>query len=510
MRAGVPDIVAHCESVPRAALGGQGPRRLFILLAVYFGLQCLTRTVISQNLQNDEAEQVLLAQDWSWGYGAQPPLYTWIQKTLFAGLGTNVFALALLKNFFLFSLYVLVFLAARQIFRRNLPAVFASASLLLFPHIVWESQRDQTHLILATACSAAALCLFLRLLQTRRTTWYLLFGVVAGLGALSKYNELFFLCALIVAALTMPGLRPAVLTPRMGLAFATMAVIVAPHVVWFVRHQGLALSETHSFAMASPGSGMTVFFRAIQQLFTAVLLFAGLPVVVYSPLLFAARNEVTPAQDNGIELYFSFLLRVIVTGLFLVAGVVFAFRVTVIRERWLEPLGFAVPILLAGWARPCLERRGARIILFLAGGAAAASLLAMNGTVLAANALQREHHLKIPWPELAAALRAQGFQGGNIVADGIVPGGNLKMQFRDSRVAIPMEPVALTPDAPLLMAWPANPGNRATPDFLAMAERISGKPIQPADMRYVEVPCSNGPRKSERLGFVLGRTMKTQ
>jgi len=474
------------------------------LLGIYFALHCVTRSLVSQNLQNDEAEQVLLAQDWSWGYGAQPPLYTWIQKAVFAILGTNVFALALLKNAFLFSVYALVFLSARRIFRRNRPAVFAAASLLLFPLIVWESQRDQTHLILATACSAVALYIFLRLVETRRTGWYLLFGVVAGLGALSKYNELFFLVALLIAALTMPSLRPAVLTPKMALALAALAVIVTPHVIWFVHHQSLGLSESHSFGIAARGMGGMVYFRGIQHLITAIVIFAGPPMLIYLPLLIAARKEKAAATaDFETELRFQFLVRVVEAGLVLVAVVVLACRVTVIRERWLEPLCFALPILLAGWARPALERRTANVLLYLAGAAAAASLIAMNATVLAANMLHREHHLNIPWRELATGFRADGFQRGNILADGIMLGGNLKMQFPDSRVSLPLEPVPLTPGAPLLLTWPANPGDKPTKDFLEEAERISGKAIRPEDVRYVEVQSANGSQKSERLGFVI-------
>src|SRR5690242_18624842 len=71
---------------------------LLILLGIYFGLHVLTRSVVSHNLQLDEAEQLILTQDWRWGYGAQPPLYNWLQKALFSAIGVNVFALSFLKN----------------------------------------------------------------------------------------------------------------------------------------------------------------------------------------------------------------------------------------------------------------------------------------------------------------------------------------------------------------------------------------------------------------------------
>src|SRR5678816_4766758 len=68
---------------------------LLVSMAIYFGLHVLTRSLVSNNLQLDEAEQLILTQQWRWGYGSQPPLYDWMQKALFGVLGVNVFALSL-------------------------------------------------------------------------------------------------------------------------------------------------------------------------------------------------------------------------------------------------------------------------------------------------------------------------------------------------------------------------------------------------------------------------------
>ena len=147
-----------------------------------------------------------------------------MQKILFSAVGTNVFALALLKSALLFGIYALVYCAAREIFDREKPAVLASVSLLLVPNIVWESQRDQTHLILATACAATTLYIFIRLLKTGQPGCYAAFGALAGLGALSKLNYLFFPVSLMLAALSVPKLRPAVLSRKLALSLLAVAL----------------------------------------------------------------------------------------------------------------------------------------------------------------------------------------------------------------------------------------------------------------------------------------------
>src|SRR5436190_22437 len=90
-------------------------RTLLICLGIYFALHVLTRSLISQSLQIDEAEQLIFTQDWALGYGSQPPLYTWIQKIFFSVFGLNVFGLSLLKNLLLWTFYAYFFLSAREI-----------------------------------------------------------------------------------------------------------------------------------------------------------------------------------------------------------------------------------------------------------------------------------------------------------------------------------------------------------------------------------------------------------
>src|SRR5690242_12332793 len=82
------------------------PGRAFALLAGYFLLQTLCRVLVSNSAEWDESEQLLWAQGWAWGYGSDPPLYTWFQIVAFRLLGVNILGLAALKNLFLFGAFL--------------------------------------------------------------------------------------------------------------------------------------------------------------------------------------------------------------------------------------------------------------------------------------------------------------------------------------------------------------------------------------------------------------------
>src|ERR1700753_3100121 len=163
-------------------------RQFFDLLLIYFPLQIILRVCISSSLDLDESEQLVLTQKLSWGYGSQPPLYTWLQFGLFKCFGASVFSLSLLKNLLLFSTYLFTYFNARLVTRSYACAIAAAVSLFFIPQIVWESQRDLTHSVLAATLVCATIFSFLRLREKPTLARYALFGACAGLGVLSKYN----------------------------------------------------------------------------------------------------------------------------------------------------------------------------------------------------------------------------------------------------------------------------------------------------------------------------------
>src|SRR5882724_10514380 len=127
-----------------------GLRWLLFLFVSYFLGQAISRGLISETLGMDEAQEVLLAQKWSWGYGPQPPLYTWLVMVFAKVFGLSSFTMALLKNVLLFGIYLLTYFTARRITLSHLAAVAAAVALQFMPSIAYEAHRELTHSILAS------------------------------------------------------------------------------------------------------------------------------------------------------------------------------------------------------------------------------------------------------------------------------------------------------------------------------------------------------------------------
>lgn len=476
-----------------------GPRNavLFGILGFYFTAHVAVRTWSSNSLQLDEAEQLLLARDLRLGYGSQPPLYTWLQHGFFRLLGPGVLALTLLKNLLLFGIYLLSFLTARRVFADPRAPGLVLAVLTLFPGLVWESQRDQTHMVLATLLGIGLFLAFLRAWQNPGLGSYLVLGLAAGLGPLAKYNHSLTLAALLLAVAAVPATRAVLADRRLLLAGAAFALVTVPHLCWALTNPAIALSQGHKFKLGAGGAAQALGLGLVE-LVASVVAYAAPPLLllaaVFAPdLRPAARRSAPPAAIALVH-------RTLLLGLGLATAVVLAFQVTEIKARWLQPLFILLPLPLVHWMQPRLTARRVRILFGLSGAALAAVLIALHGGLL----LGRPTSLNQPYAAWSADIRRAGFTNGPIVAPHLGVAGNLQHLFPQSVVLAPdLHPAPITSDLPILVAWRPAGRNAAMTNAFQNCEALTGRRPDAAMARTAEAPLVHDPRRLSQLGYAI-------
>lgn len=479
-------------------------KQIFLFLALYFTIHLVVRIFISDSAELDEAEQLLLTQDLRLGYGSQPPLYTWLLSGLFSFFDNKILALALLKNSLLFLSYLLVFLSAKEVSRNKNRAVIAMLSLLLIPQIFWESQRDLTHSVLGTTVAACTLYAMVRLLKTGRLHYYALFGLCAGAGVISKYNYGVFLVALFLAGCTIKTLRPRLLHRNMMLSILCLLLVASPHLYWAITNMQATLSQAGKFKVGHSLGLLASYSLGFRKLMMAVVSFLGLLLPVFA--LFFYKPEVRNIAASTEDDYAVLIRRTFGTGLVLCILMVLLFKVTVFKDRWMQPLLFATPIYLVTlpWMRfnPVNVRRYAGFALLIA----LAVLLIMPGHILYASHTGTLSRLNSPYAALSAQLRKAGFQGGLIIAQGRLLGGNLKLFFPESVIVAPEVPAFTAPsDTDRLIVWDAT-NNAEMPEGLhKFAGTLSSVDLNSLPAQYIQSPYSYVADRSMRLGFVLIR-----
>ena len=407
----------------------QKQRYLYLTLAFaacYFLLHFFLRLWVSPSLERDEAEQVVLAQHFAFGYTTQPPLYTWLQSLVFSLFGIHIAALIFLKNLLLFLFVIFFFIIAKETLLDEELAMFATSSLAFLPQIAWEGQRDLSHTVLATTVGAAgfvALFYFFR----KPSLWRaIVFGLCLGLGLLSKYNIIFLQGGMVLAVLAIPRMRRLL---RENLVYVkaivgTAAIVVLPHLAWMLLYQfeGQALLAEVGLKNASPD-----YLKSILEALYTLFLFLT-PFWFFFLISFFKRLRWQPAALNVALLAGAILgCFLLLTVFMMVAGM------TSLKPRWLDPLFFAMPIVFFAFVAKPLPRWSKKIYLGLFALTVTGYLIGMPLRVVLSQSHGHFEELNAPMDTWAQAIAKAGFQHGVIIAESQWLAGGLKIYFPKSK-----------------------------------------------------------------------------
>lgn len=222
-------------------------------------------------------------------------------------------------------------------------AVTASASLLLFPQIGWESMRDLTHSVLLTSIACSTLWCYFAVLRKPSVGRYILFGALAGLGLQTKYNFAIFLGGLTCASLLVREHSATLWNRKAGIAAIVAVLVFLPHGMWLLQHIDQAATGTlDKMPEGTDGAGyLRNVATGLGSILLAAAAFAVVPVLVYTAVCWCLRRHAVPdfrSPDSRffISLYGSFLA--------LLVCIVATGEVGKIKDRWMMPMLFSLPL----------------------------------------------------------------------------------------------------------------------------------------------------------------------
>ena len=415
---------------------------LFAIVTAYFVLQVALRVVYASALGNDEAEMMILTQALTAGYGAQPPLYGWLQMLVFEIFGRSILGLAGLRFFLLWVTFAFAFLSARRIFEDDGKAWAATMALFTIPQFFWGSQISLTHTVLATAIGSITLYAMLCILRSGAWRHYLALGLCIALGMVSKYNYLLLVFALLLSALTMPSLRGRVLDYRLPVSLALSVLLLLPHLYWLSTHVDVAFAQADKFKFADKVGILGTMLPGVEAVLRSFFSYLGMSVVLFAaiafiPLRARARLADTRPGATGSADNRHYVLRVLLIAFALVFCAVIASQATRVNERWLHPIFFIAPLGFFILLEPRLSAQRRAILEVVSTGLAISSIVGLIVMHYFPQFGSDPRPALSPFPALVAEIRELGFGGGYILASNSHIAGNLNLRFPDSTVAEP-------------------------------------------------------------------------
>jgi hypothetical protein len=182
----------------------------------------------------DELYYLACGKHPAWGYVDQPPLIAWIAWLLAHTIGTSLFALRLLPALAIGLSVYLAAQVARELGGGRFAQIAAATFMAIMP-LALGLGHFFTMNVFDNPLWLALAWIVLRIANTGNPRLWLLFGAIAGLTILNKYDVVFFLIALLVGIALTPW-RHWLANRWFWGGVALIIVITLPNFLWQQSH----------------------------------------------------------------------------------------------------------------------------------------------------------------------------------------------------------------------------------------------------------------------------------
>lgn len=360
---------------------------------LYIAAWSVLPPLLTSSFPLDVAESLSWGREWQWGYYKHPPLAPWVLHGFYRVFGqAGPFLLSQLC--IAATLYLVWRTALRLVDRqRALLAALLTMAVVYYTRPALEFNHNIAQMPIWAGLGHSLLAA----LQDGRRRQWLLWGLWAGVGMLTKYSVAILL---IVQGLYLLAAQRHVLRQSgPWLAVALGLAIFAPHLVWLVCNDWLPLTYASSRSSSHPTRA------AIDFLLTQLL--NHLPLAVIAAVAAWRARRAAPGQGRwrwqtawpGYVLTVALGSGLLVTVLGLVTGLG-------VHDMWGMPMwAFSGLLLMAVWPQawlPAAQRpllRGLAVWLVL--------ITLLTDVFLAYGAQWRQRPSRTDWPQAALAAQAQ-------------------------------------------------------------------------------------------------------
>ena len=262
-------------------------RREALWLLIFAALLLLPVHFLMGNgygFHRDELQFLDDARHLHWGFAAYPPMTSFCGRIAIALFGISPQVLRLPAALLNVVSLLLVGLTARELGGRRLGQVFAMLAAfpaaLAFSSVLQYNTPDMLAWCLLVFSTA-------RVLRTSDERWWLISGVGAGLGVLSKYTIALTVLSLLIGLVLLPSARRHLRSRWFWYGALIAAAIAAPNLLWLARHGFLTLRMEHAIHLRDVRLGRARGFLLDQ--FRCTLLALPLAVAGLVSLLRSSR-----------------------------------------------------------------------------------------------------------------------------------------------------------------------------------------------------------------------------
>ena len=310
---------------------------LTIFLLSHFAIWVLIPTISNNNLPLDTIEALAWGSNLDWGFNKHPPLSAFAIEVFYQIFGNQDWAYYFLSQLFVVSTFFIIFKFSEDFFKNKIHCLI---SILLLEGIFFYNFTTPEFNVNVCQLPFWALTVYYcwkGLKQNDITSW-LLFGLFAGLGILSKYLFVYLLIALDVFFIYLIIKRK--FNFKCFVSLISFFIVLLPHLIWLIDNNYI----TVTYALHRTGIEDSNFF--ISHI-SFPLIFLGKQIGILIPFFvmffFIISKLKTKINFKDKKLIFLIVINIVPIVLIFLTSL---FMGAKIRTMWMTPFYLFTGVLL--------------------------------------------------------------------------------------------------------------------------------------------------------------------
>ena len=224
------------------ALNKKNLTNLFnIFLTIHLIIWTLVPTLTNNNLPLDTIEHLAWGSNLDWGFNKHPPVVAFVLEFFYQIFGAQDWAYYLLSQIFVIISFIVVFKLAEEFFKNK---VFSLLSVLLLEGIYFynfTTPEFNVNVCLMPFWTLTVLYLWKGFKDNKIIDW-LLVGLFAGLGFLSKYLFIYLGIAMDIFILYMIYKNKFNFNFKSFISIIPFFIVLLPHLIWLTENNYITIT----------------------------------------------------------------------------------------------------------------------------------------------------------------------------------------------------------------------------------------------------------------------------
>ena len=310
---------------------------LAIFLLSHLVIWVLIPTISNDNLPLDTIEALAWGSNLDWGFNKHPPLSAFAVEVFYQIFGNQDWAYYFLSQLFVVSTFFIIFKFSEDFFKNKIHCLI---SILLLEGIFFYNFTTPEFNVNVCQLPFWALTVYYcwkGLKQNDITSW-LLFGLFAGLGILSKYLFVYLLIALDVFFIYLIIKRK--FNFKCFVSLISFFIVLLPHLIWLIDNNYI----TVTYALHRTGIEDSNFFISHIS-FPSIFLGKQIGILIpfFVMFFFIISKLKTKINFKDKKLIFLIVINIVPIVLIFLTSLFMGVK---IRTMWMTPFYLFTGVLL--------------------------------------------------------------------------------------------------------------------------------------------------------------------